>query len=286
MKDMQLDPVHARWIVFDTNTLELCYARKEDLQNLPETKAKLENLKATLAEYEKVRKREDEGSSSSPNLRRREMLAEMKMLQQLFVIGRRREQIEKLGELCFPVLEYDPKASGCVSHANNGEKVLIFSSRMDFNEAIGDILMQCEDRRTIINTLPWLFFVGIQDSAALFYTAYTFIPKNPTLGSSYITDILTTANIDRERLLRYFSTPSQQKDIVENEISSLQACTLMAEVYHSLAGATISTLVLKQQIHRAKWATKIFHVFHKSRVSYQLFQRLDLIRGTHNIWYS
>ena len=60
-------------------------------------------------------------------------------------------------------------------------------------------------------------------------------------------------NFNTNNLCHYFSHLKGLSRAAKDEILNLKACAMMAEIYKSLPGATISTLVVSQTLTRARW---------------------------------
>jgi hypothetical protein len=73
---------------------------------------------------------------------------------------------------------------------------------------------------------------------------------NPFLDASFLEAFIKPDTVSFEKLASYLPKYNQ---LVADEISCLRACAMMAEIYQVLPGATISTLVVRQPLCRAKW---------------------------------
>lgn len=231
---------YVQWLSLSTYQLKLCDARSDELEDLPGTIKRLQELKSF--------------AYSDVGIRASEIQQETEELKEIIEIGQLRREIEETGELCLPVLERrnDPQPHHHESddfQTSDYDTGQIFSDKLDFLGAVRDIITTLD--RPVVRVSP-TFFTGDDDSAAIFSINhfYTKSLEKPVPSSEYLKEVFNTSNIDPVKVLQYYSRSHER---IQSLISGLRACALIAEIYRRLPGATISALVVNQSVNRAKW---------------------------------
>jgi len=252
-----------RWIPLDSAQLRVCIRRSKEMCDHGQTLRKLEELQRIEEnETRDDRKQQFEGSHASTTyakgLERSARMKEIHDLELVLFICQRRLVIEKEGELCLPAAKYvrDPD----YRYFDTG---LILSHETNFQSAAVDLLQKLAVDDGINFAVSTTFFVGDADLAAICSVTQTRTlgsVARPTpmpgfiLSSEFLEDALPKRQFDEKKLASHFSSSCHQS--IEAEIASLRACAMMAQVYKSLPGASISAMVVEQCLSTAKWIPK------------------------------
>ncbi|KAM3072717.1 hypothetical protein ACMFMF_007050 [Clarireedia jacksonii] len=168
-------------------------------------------------------------------------------------------EIENAGELCLPLIEiFNPNGLATLRDPEIvvNDREILTSTKQNFLSAANDLRAQLAAARNKKTSAT--LFAGDGENIAI-------ISLNPVTKRSmyryvfetkFLQEVFTSDNIDAKRLYHYLQ-PSSLAASIDWEFNALQSCAKMAEVYQALPGASISTLVLKQPIHLAKWVPKV-----------------------------
>ena len=170
----------------------------------------------------------------------------MAELRELIPIGQRRVEIEKEGEICFPVGEYirDPNTSILRMESYSA---LSGSSWMLWTISQGGWRLTMElNLRFRRHSLVALCYITLTRTLGLVQIPVSML--NFIASPEFLESNISRASFDQGKLL--FHLASSQHQFVLDEIASLRACAMMAEIYKLLPDATISTLA------QAKWVPR------------------------------
>lgn len=258
---------HARWVKLYYNELLLCNRRREDLKDIPGAIRKLNQLEKEMLEANSRLSLEslDVNQSDTAIVEKQLRLQHMRELKLVISIGQRRLEIENRGELFLPVAEYVKEPNS--RHYEPRRSIsLIISVSLDFMDAISELIVKVENLHGMI---PQFIFAGDENIAALY--SVTRLPHLETnlIPGPFLEEFFTASNINPERVYGHFAS----NQVVRSEIACLRACAMMAEIYRLLPGATISALVLRQSINKAKWIPKsVYESLNDSQTSLTLPQ--------------
>ena len=248
-----------RWIAMSSSQLSACIRRSEEFNNLPQLVKELEKLER-IQVAEKIANPPKSFLATEESRVTQECIEE---LQIVVTILKRKQVIEALGELCLPV--------ATSSNPRHGfhEKGLIFSGSDDFIQASRDILQQLGRADGGPAATSQIFFAGNIRLAALFSVTENpfastarYSSSDVALSPDYLEEFFEAENFDSYKLYDHLCSDSSLDTVLDNEqasvkvmneVASLRACALMADVYSLLPGATISTLVVNQCLIQAKW---------------------------------
>jgi hypothetical protein len=258
-----------RWISLSLAHLKLCDRRSKELSDVSDTLRKLEGLKRlqrdsfmdSQSSDSLMDSQSSDSEDDSANLTAQDILDEIEDLTVIVHVGQRLQDIQKLGELCLPVVEF--KSRNTQADEQHSRPTFIFGNRMDFHNAARDLLAKLNPPHPNMRGLPTWFFAGVKNLAALVFinpSSTTRVPSD-TQGPKFLGEVFTASNVDRTKLDDYLRCSSSRTSIpshpfVRTETAALRAFAMMVEVYRDLPGATISTLVVRQSIRRAKWIPK------------------------------
>jgi hypothetical protein len=240
---------HARWMTLSINDLNLCCHMGKELSDLPSAIQTLADLEASRdLDVQQILLRED--------------------LRVIIRIGQRIAEIHNAGELCLPLIE----TSVYVRVKERCSEITILAGKgLSFLSAAYGIRSQLgitQEEQPMSKT-----FTAVADAdnynAVIISAGGVQSMPGYILESRFLQEILTTDNIDANRLYDHLQVPflSQYRC---TETYALQLCAMMAEVYQALPGASISTLVLRQSIQLAKWVPKFVNQDYHSASSSSL----------------
>lgn len=240
---------NARWIKLYHNDLVLCNRRREDLKDIPGAIRKLKQLQELEGLGGTSRPSTFEGldvnQGDTAIIEKLVRLQDIRELRQVIAIGQRRLEIENRDELFLPVAEYvkDPN----IRHHEPRRSIgLIISESLDFMDAISQLMVKVENLHGVI---PQYIFAGDENIAALYSVNKLPCQKANLIPGAFLEEFFTASNISPDRLYSHFAS----NHLLRSEIACLRACAMMAEIYHLLPGATISTLIVRQSLNGAKW---------------------------------
>lgn len=192
--------------------------------------------------------------------------AEISELEEVIAICERKRYVESLGELYLPISEYpkEPSNTNKYTWTSNGilgdemksslsssQKDLVFSRKEEFLEALQDLIYKLQHYARFMITTSIYHFAGASCLAAL----YSFRPletlQQPMLSPQLLKDFATEINLEPGKVAEFMSQGSRNGP--GDQIRLLTSCTMMAEVYKLLPGATVSTLIVNQTLTEAKW---------------------------------
>lgn len=236
---------HVRWIPLSHRHLLLISQSNKLMNNIEKAIERLEEL-------QRIQRDEETAmvglsipeSNNQRTIESRRRSHEIQDLKDIIAIGQRRSVIENIGEMFLPVIEFHRED---IRHVGAS---LVFGHSTDFVQACGDLLKERENPLVKRTSIPQTFFLGDQTRAALYALNGLWLPQNieSIASSEFFKEFFTADVVDPEAIYRYLS--ASEKVV---EISCLRACAMMAEIYHLLPGATISTLVVKMFLNQAKW---------------------------------
>jgi hypothetical protein len=246
---------HVRWVCLSVERLQLCVRRAHNIRDLPGSCKKLKSLTSSLDDLTST----DIGGESAPVIDN--MTREIKELEDIISISKRMQFVEKLKEFYLPCAENlreDPQGQGALNVSNDRQRDtgITFSeeTEFDFIDACKQLLgtMKSPNRRITHPTL----FAGNEKVAALVSINKSCAKQAPdfVLGPKDVEEIFNPLNISREKLMAYLRALQQA---ATGDVRSLRLCAVVGDTYRHLPGGTISTQVMRQAIHRAKWAPKL-----------------------------
>jgi hypothetical protein len=192
--------------------------------------------------------------------------AEIAELEEVIAICERKRYVESLGELYLPISEYpkEPNNTNPYTWTSNGilgdemksslsssQKDLVFSRKEDFLEALQELTHKLQHYARFMISTSIYHFAGASCLAAL----YSFRPmetlQQPMLSPPLLKDFATEINLEPGKVAEFMSQSSRNSP--GDQIRLLTSCTMMAEAYKLLPGATVSTLIVNQTLTEAKW---------------------------------
>ena len=252
-----------RWISLSDRQLHLCRQRRDDFLNVTQAVKKLEELekldKARIQRRDGLHHNVRPFGSGFDSIlgitpEGNDRLRDIQELKEIIAISQRRAEIESLGELFLPVSEYytDHQYAYYGSSAREWGTSLIFADSLEFLEASKELLAKVGTDAAKRSAIPVKFFVGKEDVASLHSINRVQIPQGLNLvpGPTFVQEFLSAEKVSQATIFDHFI---KSHEFVQSEISCLRACAMMAEIYHLLPGATISTLVVKLSLSRARW---------------------------------
>ncbi|PQE07534.1 hypothetical protein CJF30_00007275 [Rutstroemia sp. NJR-2017a BBW] len=228
---------HVRWMTLSIADLSLCCYMGKELSDLPSAILTLADLETRVSE--------------GLILPARHLIEELKVIVR---IGQRIAEIHNAGELCLPLIE----TSVYVRVKERCSEITILASKgLSFLSAAHEIrskLGNTQEEEPMSKTFTAVADADTYSAVIISAGRVQSIPEY-ILESRFLQEILTTDNIDADRLYDHLQVPflSQYRC---TETYALHLCAMMAEVYRALPGASISTLVLRQSIQLAKWVPK------------------------------
>jgi hypothetical protein len=256
--DDQISGRHPRWFALTLTQLYLCIRMKDDLLDVPQSIEKLQQLEDSEAKFVEYGTNSTfvRHDHSRPEfeafVEQQQRQHEIRDLRAIIWIAKRQAEIEALGESFRPVVER-------ITDPNQGRTQigLLFSPEEDFIEACHDLLHALNYGQSRAMMVSHSYFAGDMDLAALCSSTRDPVPplRDPILKYEHLQDFFIAEKFDKQQL--YTNLQGFRNIFVREEITSLRACAMMADVYKLLPGATISTLVVGQSLPRAKWIPKV-----------------------------
>jgi hypothetical protein len=177
------------------------------------------------------------------------LVTEISELEEVIAICERRLYVESSGELFLPIAEYEMNPG----HANL-QRDLVFSRKEDFLEAVQELIERLQHYERYMTSTSIYHFAGGSRLPAL----YSFRPveelARPMLTPQLLREFAVEAHLDPEKVAEFLSP--RNRSSAQDPIWFLTGCTMMAEVYKLLPGATVSTLLVNQTLVDAKWLPK------------------------------
>jgi hypothetical protein len=136
---------------------------------------------------------------------------------------------------------------------------LLLSPEDDFFEACWDLLNAMNHgQQSRAMRVSCHFFAGDIVLAALCSSTRDPVTPllDPILKPEHLQDFITAEKFDKKQL--YTNLLEFENLFAREQVMSLRACAMMADIYKLLPGATISTLVVHQSLLKAKWLPKVY----------------------------
>jgi len=287
---------HVRWITMVHSQLEICVRRSQEFLDITGSETALKGLEKIEREFLEHSMAGDTTQTNFSEFslvqhedihpERQQRLDDIRELRELITIGCRIRQVEGTGESCLPVVDWniDPQHT----YYENG---LIFSLEPDFLDACRDLLVKVKTAYHTSVAVQKSLFVGDPKISALYSIAPPQMKPpspcatpNPIVSPKHLEQFFVPCNFDTGSLYHNFSNSSMSEQLAQNEIRCLRACSMMADVYKLLPGATISTLVVNQTLNRASWIPGSHQQMHDSLTLSQAFACAAMFEsGTCNV---
>jgi len=241
LKESDLRPQHARWIVLSETQLALSRRWKTDFRDVP---GPCDTLQTLQRDAEKSRRQLHQGRDIDSLEDLQFLLStEVHELERMIHIARRVTEIEESGELCLPALAWE------------NDTKLVFSREVDFMDAFNDLVRKIGSGAATVQSTRARHFAGNLNAGLCSITppAPTVLPPGLLpLTPSFVENVFNTSKLNKGWLSTHLSYSDHRSTQMEN----LRAYAMMAEIYQLLPGATISTLVVGQSLNDAKWTLR------------------------------